>query len=111
MFGHGIHSHVSHLKKLNSCTLDNGKATKGNITFAATECNPSASEVAVIGENSGNLFWKCSRNSLHSKQDVHAVIYDPGDLRDIYHTKPENLDLFVPEDVDVYIRLNDSHEV
>ena len=63
------------------------------ISFAATECNPSASEVALIGENSGNLFWKCSRKSLRSKQDVHAVIYDPGDFRDIYHTQPENLNL------------------
>ena len=81
-----------------------------NVSFAATECNPSASGVTFIGENSGNQFWKCSRKSP-GKQDVHPEIYDPGDLSDIYHTQPENLNLFVPEDVDVYIRLNDSHEV
>ena len=65
--------------------------------------------VAVIGENSRNQSWKCSAKSLRNKQDVHAEIYDPGDLSDIYYNK--ELKPFVPEDVGVYIGTNGSHEV
>ena len=52
-----VHSHVSHIKTIHArWTMEKLQCREGNISFTATEYNLSASGVALIGENSGNLF-------------------------------------------------------